>query len=42
MMNFKIDSKSIQDDLNQIQSRSMYNPPLSDIDFKNKKGLSLD
>jgi len=32
-MNFKIDSKSIEDDA--IQSRSMSDPTLSDIDFKN-------
>ena len=35
-MNFQIDSKSIADDVIQIQSRSMSDPPLSDIDFKNK------
>ena len=34
MMNFFIDSKSIEDDI--IQSRSMSDPPLSEIDFKNK------
>ena len=28
--------KSIKDDIVQIQSRSMSDPPLSDIDFKNK------
>ena len=36
MMNFEIDSRSIKDDLIQIQSRSLSDPPLSDIDFKNK------
>ena len=29
-------SKSIEDGFIQIQSRSMPDPPLSDIDFKNK------
>ena len=36
MMNFEIDLKSIEDDAIQIQSRSMSDPTLSDIDFKNK------
>ena len=31
-----MDSKSIEDDVIQIQARSMSDPPLSDIDFKNK------
>ena len=35
-MNFYIDSKSIADVVIQIQSRSMSDPTLSDIDFKNK------
>ena len=35
-MKFQIDSKSIQDEVIQIQSRSMSDPPLYDIDFKNK------
>ena len=35
MMYFEIDSKPIEDDAIQIQSRSMSDPPLSDIDFKN-------
>ena len=35
-MNFQIDSKSIEDDDIQIQSRSMSDPILYDIDFKNK------
>ena len=35
-MNFKIDSKSIQNDDVQIQSRSMSDPPLSDIDYEFK------
>ena len=36
MMNFLIDSKSIGDDVIQIQSRSMSDPTFSDTDFKNK------
>ena len=48
-MDFKIDLKLIEDVVIQIQSRSMSDPPLSDIDFKNKmawvwspdSGLSL-
>ena len=36
MMNSQIDSKPIEDDAIQIQSRSMSDPTLSDIDFKNK------
>ena len=35
-MNSQIDSKPIEDDAIQIQSRSMSDPTLSDIDFKNK------
>ena len=35
-MNFLIDSKSIEDDVIQIQSRSMLDPTLSDIEFNNK------
>ena len=35
-MNFWIDSKSFEDDLIYIQSRSMSDPSFSDIDFKNK------
>ena len=31
-----MDSKSIEDDIIQIQSRSMSDSPLSDIDLKNK------
>ena len=38
MMNFSIDSISIEDDVIQIQSRSMSDPTLSDIDFKIKMG----
>ena len=34
MMKFSMDSKSIEVDV--IQSRSMSDPTLSDIDFKNK------
>ena len=34
MMNFQIDCKSIEDDAIQIQSRSMSDPTLSDIDLK--------
>ena len=36
MMNFLIDYKSIEDDVVHIQTRSMLDPNLSDIDFKNK------
>ena len=36
MMNFWIDSKSIQDEVIQIKSLSMSDPPLSVIDIKNK------
>ena len=39
MMNLKIDSKSIEDGVIQIQSRCMSDPLLSDIDFKNDLGL---
>ena len=39
MMNFWIDSKSIEDDVIQIQSRSMSDPTSSDIDFKHKMAL---
>ena len=35
-MTFKINSRSIADDVIQIQSRSLSDPPLSEIDFKNK------
>ena len=35
-LNFQIDSKLIGDGVIQIQSRSMSDPTLSDIDFKNK------
>ena len=35
-LNFWIDSKSIEDEDIQIQSRSMSDPPLTDIDFKYK------
>ena len=35
-LNFWIDSKSVEADDVQIQSRSMSDPSLSDIDFKNK------
>ena len=34
--NFKTDSKSIEDDVNQIRSRFMSDPTFSDIDFKIK------
>ena len=34
-MNSQIDSKPIEDDAIQIQSRPMLDPTLSDIDFKN-------
>ena len=33
------DLKTLLDDAIQIQSRSMSDPPLSDIDFKNKMGM---
>ena len=36
MKKIKIDSKSIERDFIQIQSRSMSDPILSDIDFKTK------
>ena len=36
MMNFLIDSKSIEDNFIQMQSRFMSDPLLSDFDFKNK------
>ena len=39
MMNFLIDSTSIEDDVIKIQSRSMSDPTLSDILFKNKMDL---
>ena len=39
MMNFQIDLKSTEEYVNQIQSRSMSDPTLSDIDFKNKMVL---
>ena len=36
MIKFWMDSKSIEDEVIQIQSRSMSDPPLSDIDFENR------
>jgi len=36
MMNFSIDSKAIEDDFIRIQNLSRSDPPLSDIDIKNK------
>ena len=36
MMNLQIDSKSIEVNVIQIESRSLSDPPRSDIDFKNK------
>ena len=36
MIIFQIDLKSTEEYVNQIQSRSMSDPTLSDIDFKNK------
>ena len=36
MMNFQLDSKSIEAEVIQNQSRLMSDPTLSDIDFKNK------
>ena len=36
MTNFLIDYKSIEDDIILIDSRSMSDPNLSDIDFENK------
>ena len=39
-MNFQIDSKSIEDDVIQIQGRSMSYPTFSGIDFKNGFGLN--
>ena len=41
MMNFQIDSKSIEDGVIQIQSRSLLDPLLSDIDFKNSMARVL-
>ena len=41
-LNFEIVSKSIEDDVIQIQSRSMSNPTLSDTDFKKWNRLDLD
>ena len=38
-LNFYIDSRSNEDDVIQTQSRSMSDPTLSDIDFKNKMAL---
>ena len=35
-LNFQIDLNSIEDDINQIQSRSMSDPSLSDIAFINE------
>ena len=34
MMNFWINSKSIEDNVIQIQNRSVSDPTLSDIDYK--------
>ena len=39
-LNFLIDSKSIEDGIIWIQSRSMSDPPLHDIDFKNQMAWS--
>ena len=39
MKNFLINLKTIEDDVIQIQSRSMSDPTLSDIHFKNKMAL---
>ena len=36
MMNFLVDSKSIEDDVIQIQSRSTSDPSVSDNIFKSK------
>ena len=36
MVKFSVDSKSIEDDVIQLQSLSESDPPLSDIYFKNK------
>jgi len=38
-LNFEIDSKSIEDGIIEIQSRSMSDPLLSDIDFLKKMVL---
>ena len=40
MMKFWIDSTSIEDDDIHIQSPSMSDPTLSDIDYKNEMGLN--
>ena len=37
-----MNSKSIQDGITWILTRYMSDPPISDIDFKNKNGLGLD
>ena len=39
MMNFWIDSKSIEDDFIQFESRSISGPTLYDIDLKKMKWL---
>ena len=39
MMNFQINIKSIEDDVIQIQSRSMSDSTLSDIALKNKMAI---
>jgi len=39
VMNFWIDSKSIEDNVIRIQSRFMSDPTFSDIDFRNKMAL---
>ena len=36
MMNFETNSKSVEDNVIQVQGRSMSDPPFFDIDFKNK------
>ena len=40
MMNFWIDSNSIEDNVIRIQSRFMSDPTFSDIDFRNKMALA--
>jgi len=40
-MNFWVDSKSFENDVIKIQSRSMPDTPFSDFDIKNKMRVPL-
>ena len=42
MMNFWIDPKSIEDGIIEIQSHSMSDPTLSEMEFKNEMDSGLD